>query len=169
MRAVSSSSSSLSFPYHFKLKKKKKKKITSFLVVSMAKRKAPSQVLSSLPRWWNVVVVVVLMKSTSFVVSDLFLLLLNKGPEPTPPRITSNVKQNLQFLKMWKACSANSWYLVYSSSVFSNSRFLPFFQEYQKRTSSNPKPATSYRRKRQEKEELPEDVDLYRDPTLSLY
>ncbi|KAK6139506.1 hypothetical protein DH2020_026737 [Rehmannia glutinosa] len=25
-----------------------------------------------------------------------------KGPEPPPPRITSNVKQNLQFLKLWK-------------------------------------------------------------------
>lgn len=52
----------------------------------------------------------------------------NKGPEPAPPRITSNVKQNLQFLKMWKACSDNSWYLVYSSSVFSNSRSLPFLR-----------------------------------------
>uniref|UniRef100_A0A5B7ACQ8 YacP-like NYN domain protein n=1 Tax=Davidia involucrata TaxID=16924 RepID=A0A5B7ACQ8_DAVIN len=66
-----------------------------------------------------------------------------KGSEPTPPRITSNVKQNLQFLKLWK--------------------------EFQKRKSSTPKPATSYRRKKVEKEDLPEDTELYRDPTLNLY
>ncbi|XP_034891238.1 uncharacterized protein [Populus alba] len=67
----------------------------------------------------------------------------NKGSEPAPPRITSNVKQNLQFLKLWK--------------------------EFQKRKSSTPKPSTSYRRKKVEKEDLPEDTELYRDPTLSLY
>ncbi|KDP32446.1 hypothetical protein JCGZ_13371 [Jatropha curcas] len=66
-----------------------------------------------------------------------------KGSDPAPPRITSNIKQNLQFLKLWK--------------------------EFQKRKSSTPKPATSYRRKKVEKEELPEDTELYRDPTLSLY
>ncbi|KAJ9550437.1 hypothetical protein OSB04_014482 [Centaurea solstitialis] len=66
-----------------------------------------------------------------------------KGSEP-PARITSNVKQNLQFLKLWK--------------------------EYQKRKSSTPKPATSYRRKKVEKDELPDDdTELYRDPTLTLY
>ncbi|KAI4340783.1 hypothetical protein MLD38_025589 [Melastoma candidum] len=80
----------------------------------------------------------------------VFSMVKRKGPAPgpqghesAPPRITSNVKQNLQFLKMWK--------------------------EYQKRNSGNPKPATSYRRKRQEKEQLPEDIDVYRNPTLSLY
>ncbi|KAK4337804.1 hypothetical protein RND71_042291 [Anisodus tanguticus] len=61
----------------------------------------------------------------------------------TPPRITSNLKQNLQFLKLWK--------------------------EFQKRKSSTPKPATSYRKKKVEKEELPEDDEIYRDPTLALY
>ncbi|XP_011014481.1 PREDICTED: uncharacterized protein LOC105118267 isoform X3 [Populus euphratica] len=66
-----------------------------------------------------------------------------RGSEPAPPRITSNVKQNLQFLKLWK--------------------------EFQKRKSSTPKPSTSYRRKKVEKEDLPEDTELYRDPTLSLY
>ncbi|XP_015891190.3 uncharacterized protein LOC107425689 isoform X3 [Ziziphus jujuba] len=66
-----------------------------------------------------------------------------KGSEPTPPRITSNVKQNLQFLKLWK--------------------------EFQKRKSSTPKPATSYRRKKAEKEDLPEDTEIYRDPTTTLY
>ncbi|XP_047329025.1 uncharacterized protein YacP [Impatiens glandulifera] len=66
-----------------------------------------------------------------------------EGSESSAPRITSNVKQNLQFLKLWK--------------------------EFQTRKSNTPKPATSYRRKRVEKEELPEDNDLYRDPTLSLY
>uniref|UniRef100_A0A803PIT8 YacP-like NYN domain protein n=1 Tax=Cannabis sativa TaxID=3483 RepID=A0A803PIT8_CANSA len=66
-----------------------------------------------------------------------------KGSEPTPPRITSNVKQNLQFLKLWK--------------------------EFQKRKSSTPKPATSYRRKKVDKEDLPEDTEYYRDPTTTLY
>ncbi|XP_057541933.1 uncharacterized protein LOC130820536 [Amaranthus tricolor] len=66
----------------------------------------------------------------------------SKDSEP-PPRITSNVKQNLQFLKLWK--------------------------EFQKRKSSTPKPATSYRRKKLEKEDLPPDTELYKDPTLSLY
>ncbi|XP_059652135.1 uncharacterized protein LOC132299488 isoform X4 [Cornus florida] len=67
----------------------------------------------------------------------------DKGSEEAPPRITSNVKQNLQFLKLWK--------------------------EFQERKSSTPKPATSYRRKKAEKEDLPEDTELYRDPTLTLY
>lgn len=66
----------------------------------------------------------------------------SKDSEP-PPRITSNVKQNLQCLKLWK--------------------------EFQKRKSTTPKPATSYRRKRVEKEDLPPDTELYWDPTLSLY
>ncbi|XP_024959440.1 uncharacterized protein LOC112500263 isoform X2 [Cynara cardunculus var. scolymus] len=66
-----------------------------------------------------------------------------KGSEP-PARITSNVKQNLQFLRLWK--------------------------EYQKRKSSTPKPATSYRKKKVEKDDLPDDdSELYRDPTLTLY
>lgn len=70
--------------------------------------------------------------------------LIWQGSEPPPPRITSNVKQNLQFLKLWK--------------------------DFQKRKSDAPRPSTSYRRKRLEKEELPEDdTELYRDPTLSLY
>ncbi|XP_027113346.1 uncharacterized protein [Coffea arabica] len=67
-----------------------------------------------------------------------------KGSEMPPPRITTNLKQNLQFLRLWK--------------------------EFQKRKSNTPKPATSYRRKRAEKEEiLEEETELYRDPTLSLY
>ncbi|XP_071736989.1 uncharacterized protein [Rutidosis leptorrhynchoides] len=67
-----------------------------------------------------------------------------KGSEPPPARITSNVKQNLQFLKLWK--------------------------EYQKRKSGTAKPATSYRRKKVEKDDLPDDdTELYRDPTLTLY
>ncbi|OAY76996.1 Uncharacterized protein YacP [Ananas comosus] len=66
----------------------------------------------------------------------------HKGPDQVPPRITSNVKQNLQFLKLWK--------------------------EFQKKTST-PKPATSYRRKKAVKEDLPEDTDLYQDPTSNLY
>ncbi|XP_010657903.1 uncharacterized protein LOC100265963 isoform X3 [Vitis vinifera] len=66
-----------------------------------------------------------------------------KGSESTPPRITTNVKQNLQFLKLWK--------------------------EFQKRKSSTPKPATSYRRKKVQKDDLPEDTELYHDPTVTLY
>lgn len=66
-----------------------------------------------------------------------------QGSEPAPLRITSNVKQNLQFLKLWK--------------------------EFQKRKAGTPKPATSYRRKKEEKEDIPEDSQLYRDPTLTLY
>lgn len=66
-----------------------------------------------------------------------------KGSESTPPRITTNVKQNLQFLKLWK--------------------------EFQKRESSTPKPATSYRRKKVQKDDLPEDTELYHDPTVTLY
>ncbi|KAL6964523.1 hypothetical protein U1Q18_035573 [Sarracenia purpurea var. burkii] len=66
-----------------------------------------------------------------------------QGSEPAPPRITSNVKQSLQFLRLWK--------------------------EFQKRNASIPKPATSYRRKKVEKEDLPDDSELFRDPTLTLY
>ncbi|PIN19796.1 hypothetical protein CDL12_07527 [Handroanthus impetiginosus] len=66
-----------------------------------------------------------------------------KGPDPPPPRITSNVKQNLRFLRLWK--------------------------EFQTKKSNTPRPSTSYRRKRIEKDEMPEDPELYRDPTLALY
>ncbi|KAK9093559.1 hypothetical protein Syun_028470 [Stephania yunnanensis] len=67
----------------------------------------------------------------------------SKDSDANPPRIMSNVKQNLQFLKLWK--------------------------EFQKKKSNTPKPATSYRRKKVQKEELPEDVEIYQDPTTSLY
>ncbi|XP_048135182.1 uncharacterized protein LOC115757554 isoform X3 [Rhodamnia argentea] len=67
-----------------------------------------------------------------------------QASEPTPPRITSNVKENLQFLRLWK--------------------------DFQKRNSGIPKPATSYRRKKLPKEDLPDDdMERYRDPTLALY
>ncbi|XP_009350133.2 uncharacterized protein YacP isoform X1 [Pyrus x bretschneideri] len=62
---------------------------------------------------------------------------------PTPPRITSNVRQNLQLLKLWK--------------------------DYQNRKSSTPKHSTRYRRKKVPKEQLSQDPDLYRDPTTTLY
>ncbi|KAF6143891.1 hypothetical protein GIB67_001685 [Kingdonia uniflora] len=67
----------------------------------------------------------------------------SKDCDPTPPRITTNVKQNLQFLKLWR--------------------------EYQKKKSNIPKPATSYRRKKMLKEELPEDIEPYHDPATTLY
>ncbi|XP_057488478.1 uncharacterized protein LOC130774455 isoform X3 [Actinidia eriantha] len=66
-----------------------------------------------------------------------------QGAEPAPPRITSNVRQNLRLLKLWK--------------------------ELQKRKAGTPKPATGYRRKKVEKEDLPEDTETYRDPTSTLY
>ncbi|KAK7387635.1 hypothetical protein VNO78_22421 [Psophocarpus tetragonolobus] len=62
---------------------------------------------------------------------------------PPPPRITSNVKQNLRFLRLWKS--------------------------FQNRNCSSPRPSTSYRKKKVEKEEGVEDTDLYRDPTNTLY
>ncbi|GER38933.1 hypothetical protein STAS_15475 [Striga asiatica] len=65
-----------------------------------------------------------------------------KGSDPPPPRITSNVKHNLRFLRSWK--------------------------DFQNRKSKTPRPSTSYRRKRTEKDEIPEDVELYHDPTLTL-
>ncbi|CAN1165851.1 hypothetical protein LINPERPRIM_LOCUS33977 [Linum perenne] len=44
------------------------------------------------------------------------------------------------------------------------------FRELQKRRSSTPKPATSYRRKKAEKENVPEDTkEIYGDPTFTLY
>ncbi|KAH0924006.1 hypothetical protein HID58_024024 [Brassica napus] len=67
--------------------------------------------------------------------------------EPEPPRIKSNVKHSLQLLKLWKACNS----------------------EFQNRGSGTAKPATSYRKKKAEKDELPDDSELYRDPTNTLY
>ncbi|ONK69605.1 uncharacterized protein A4U43_C05F24720 [Asparagus officinalis] len=66
-----------------------------------------------------------------------------KASEQAPPRITSNVKQNLQFLKLWR--------------------------EFQKQKSYTPKPATSYRKKKVVKAELPQDTELYEDPTNLYY
>ncbi|KAL4184219.1 hypothetical protein AMTRI_Chr11g102240 [Amborella trichopoda] len=67
----------------------------------------------------------------------------SKDSEQRAPRITSNVKQNLQFLRIWK--------------------------EFQRQKSNTPKPATSYRKKKVQKEELPDDKELYQDPTTALY
>ncbi|KAE9609517.1 hypothetical protein Lalb_Chr07g0176851 [Lupinus albus] len=69
----------------------------------------------------------------------------SEGASESPPRITSNVKQNLQFLKLWK--------------------------EFQKRKSSTTcKPSTSYRKKKIDKDDVVDhDADLYRDPSTTLY
>ncbi|KAL5555037.1 hypothetical protein UlMin_037273 [Ulmus minor] len=91
------------------------------------------------------------VSSTSTKYNVLIIMARNKkshssssqDSEPSPPRITSNVKQNLEFLKLWK--------------------------EFQKRKSGTPKPATSYRKKKVQKEDLPEDTEFYRDPTTTLY
>ncbi|XP_019099994.1 PREDICTED: uncharacterized protein LOC104779586 isoform X1 [Camelina sativa] len=41
--------------------------------------------------------------------------------------------------------------------------------EFHSRGSGTAKPATSYRKKKAEKDELPDDSELYRDPTNTLY
>ncbi|XP_045818016.1 uncharacterized protein LOC123910807 isoform X1 [Trifolium pratense] len=72
-------------------------------------------------------------------------------PPPPPPRITSNAKENLRALKMWK--------------------------EHQQRKSSTPRPSTSYRKKKAEKEDTitihhdddDDNTDYYGDPTTALY
>ncbi|KAG2544590.1 hypothetical protein PVAP13_9KG005800 [Panicum virgatum] len=65
-----------------------------------------------------------------------------------PPRITSNVKQSLRILKFWKLnlCS----------------------QEYERKQTSGPQPATRYRKKKVIKEVLPDDADIYEDPSSTL-
>ncbi|PKU84660.1 hypothetical protein MA16_Dca022237 [Dendrobium catenatum] len=65
------------------------------------------------------------------------------GSGQDAPRITVNLKQNLQFLRL--------------------------LRDFQKRKSSTPRPSTSYRKKKAVKQELPEDIDLYQDPTTNLY
>ncbi|XP_073114799.1 uncharacterized protein [Elaeis guineensis] len=117
-----------------------------------------------------------------------------KGPDPAPPRITSNVKHNLQFLRLWRVSILTVTFLVYNSiggaSHSSDGLQLPllvwislvhccFFTpsidglfmggEFQKQKSNTPKPATSYRKKKAVKEVLPEDTDFYKDPTTNLY
>lgn len=66
-----------------------------------------------------------------------------KGSEP--PRITSSLKQNMRYLRLLK--------------------------EIERRRSKTVKPATSYRKKKVKKEELklPEDMELFTDPSPSLY
>ncbi|KAI3909894.1 hypothetical protein MKW98_012948 [Papaver atlanticum] len=92
------------------------------------------------------------MKITSFSTSRSSYYSFNvfaktKNPDSSsskePPRITSNIKQNLQFLKLWK--------------------------EYQSNKSRAPKPATKYRKKKVDKDDLFGDEELYRDPTMNLY
>ncbi|KAG6547556.1 hypothetical protein Mapa_011004 [Marchantia paleacea] len=93
------------------------------------------------------VVTLLLYKSRKYA-SSFKVLASDKKPQksdPRPPRrITSNVKQNLQYLKIVK--------------------------EYQKKASSSaPKPATSYRKKKVEKSDLGDEIDSYEDPTTKLY
>nr|XP_019704065.1 uncharacterized protein LOC105034677 isoform X7 [Elaeis guineensis] len=117
-----------------------------------------------------------------------------KGPDQAPPRITSNVKHNLQFLRLWRVSILTVTFLVYNpiggASHSSDGLQLPllvwislvhccFFTpsinglfmggEFQKQKSNTPKPATSYRKKKAVKEVLPEDTDFYKDPTTNLY
>lgn len=67
----------------------------------------------------------------------------SKGSDQAPLRITSNVKQSLRILKLWK--------------------------EAQKEKTSAPRPTTSYRKKKVVKEQVPEEHDLYEDPTMKLH
>jgi hypothetical protein len=46
---------------------------------------------------------------------------------------------------------------------------LKIFKEYAKKQSNSARPTTSYRRKKIEKEDLPDDIDEYEDPTTKLY
>uniref|UniRef100_A0A453MGI6 Uncharacterized protein n=2 Tax=Aegilops tauschii subsp. strangulata TaxID=200361 RepID=A0A453MGI6_AEGTS len=59
-----------------------------------------------------------------------------------PPRITSNVKQNLRIVKFWK--------------------------DYERRQTTGPQPATRFRKKKIMKEVLPDDTDFYEDPSATL-
>ncbi|KAH7858047.1 hypothetical protein Vadar_019482 [Vaccinium darrowii] len=85
--------------------------------------------------------------------------LVFRGSEPAPPRITTNVKHSLQVLKLWKVSSQVSIEICNDCT-----EILSYV------TNGTPKPATRYRRKKVEKEDLPEDdSELYLDPTLALY
>ncbi|KAG5039175.1 hypothetical protein AAZX31_07G252100 [Glycine max] len=95
--------------------------------------------LKAVPWWHNWLVVKAGSSHSSLMVRKK----QTQDSESTPPRITSNVKQNLRFLKLWKS--------------------------FQNRNSSTPRPSTSYRKKKVEKEDDVVDTDLYRDPTTSLY
>ncbi|KAL6638248.1 hypothetical protein ACP70R_025820 [Stipagrostis hirtigluma subsp. patula] len=66
----------------------------------------------------------------------------NKVSDRRPPRITSNVKQNLRILKFWK--------------------------DYERKQTSGPQPATRYRKKKVMKDVLPDDTDFYEDPSSTL-
>ncbi|VAH97041.1 unnamed protein product [Triticum turgidum subsp. durum] len=59
-----------------------------------------------------------------------------------PPRITSNVKQNLRIVKFWK--------------------------DYERKQTTGPQPATRFRKKKIMKEVLPDDTDFYEDPSATL-
>lgn len=65
-------------------------------------------------------------------------------------------------------CGSAQTFLT-NSGIYSALSYNKDLQDFQKRKSGVPKPATSYRRKKVEKEDLPEDTELYRDPTLALY
>eukprot|EP00249_Psilotum_nudum_P000816 c12948_g1_i3 orf=260-1189(+) len=67
----------------------------------------------------------------------------SKNAEPEPPRITSNVKQNLQDLKLLKGLNKG-----------------------EKRV---PRSSSRYRRRKGEKVNLPDDIELYDDHATGLY
>lgn len=75
--------------------------------------------------------------------SLLLVYASGKNQEPQPPRITSNVKRNLHLLKI--------------------------FKEFAKKQTTSARPSTSYRRKKVDKEEMPEYNGDYEDPTTKLY
>uniref|UniRef100_A0A7I4F5P9 Uncharacterized protein n=1 Tax=Physcomitrium patens TaxID=3218 RepID=A0A7I4F5P9_PHYPA len=77
--------------------------------------------------------------------SPLLVYAAGKNQEsPQPPRITSNVKRNLHLLKI--------------------------FKEFAKKQSGGyTKPSTSYRKKRVDKQDMPNGADPYEDPTTKLY
>uniref|UniRef100_A0A0D9W191 Uncharacterized protein n=1 Tax=Leersia perrieri TaxID=77586 RepID=A0A0D9W191_9ORYZ len=78
-----------------------------------------------------------------------------------PPRITSNVKQSLRILKFWKPnCGQHKHPRL---------TFNPCYQDYERRQTSGPQPATRYRKKKAIKEVLPDDTDIYEDASSTLH
>uniref|UniRef100_A0A9I9DC22 RNA-binding protein containing a PIN domain n=1 Tax=Cucumis melo TaxID=3656 RepID=A0A9I9DC22_CUCME len=128
--------------------KKKKKKKKKLLVVSKSKKQPQ-------------------ISSSKFLIS---LLIVKHN---VPPLLWIAIVGVRRSASSWFGSSEN---YVKSEAEFAVSEIVEGLlcgsakiREFQKRKSGVPKPATSYRRKKVEKEDLPGDTELYRDPTLALY
>ncbi|KAG0611394.1 hypothetical protein M758_7G138000 [Ceratodon purpureus] len=76
--------------------------------------------------------------------SLLLVYASGKEQEPQPRRITKDVKRNLHLLKIFKEFA-------------------------KKQTVNSARPTTSYRKKKVDKQDMPDGVDDYEDPTTKLY